>query len=66
MSDYPKVVRKVNLSGRQIRKTCVVCKEHTNMGIEVQHDWFRGGDSVVKVCKSCQFGLTDSGLLDLI
>ena len=61
---YPRVIRKQRaMSGG--RKTCVECLIRTKYSFEIQWNYMRGDDSVIKMCRECQYSKTDTQLLEL-
>ena len=47
------------------RKTCVECLIRTNYSFEIQWNYMRGDDAVIKMCPECQDSKTDEQLLEL-
>lgn len=71
MKNYPKLNK--NGSGSLSRKSCHICRKSFNKDFKgrfkivcIEWNWFRGDDTVLKVCHECCKELTLDDAIDFV
>lgn len=61
---YPRIKQKTKINyNKRGKGICKICGEPSRGRVDVQVNWFRGDDDVLKVCQNCQKIYTNFGLL---